>query len=78
MADINTSGGGATLMPDVVDERQMRRDVTWKGVFWIASGCPVYVLFTIGSIGATALGISWLVWIISILMGILSVNDLAV
>ena len=56
-------------MLDVADEQSMRRDVTWKGVFWIASGVPVLVLFTIGSIGATALGISWLVWIISILMG---------
>ena len=69
MAESNTSGGSVVLMPDINDESAMRRDVTWKGVFWIASGCPVYVLFTIGSIGATALGISFLVWMISIMMG---------
>jgi amino acid transporter len=69
MPDIKTAEGGAGVMLDVADQQTMRRDVTWKGVFWIASGVPVLVLFTIGSIGATALGISWLVWIISILMG---------
>ena len=35
----------------------------------MASGVPALVLFSIGGIGATVLGASWLVWTISVWMG---------
>jgi amino acid transporter len=52
----------------VVDDGLQRR-ISWTGAFWIASGVPALVLFSIGSIGAKVGGPSWIVWIVSILFG---------
>ena len=58
---IGSGGGSATL----------HRKIGWAGAFWVASGVPALVLFSIGSIAATVGKPSWAVWIISIAFGFL-------
>jgi len=48
---------------------QLKRAIDWKGAFWVASGVPPLVLFSIGAIAATIGSPSWLVWAISIAIG---------
>jgi len=52
-------GGGNTL----------QRKIDWTGAFWVASGVPALVLFSIGAIAATVGKPSWLVWALSISFG---------
>jgi len=47
----------------------LKRKISWTGAFWVASGVPALVLFSIGSIAATVGKLSWTVWIISIGLG---------
>lgn len=48
---------------------QLHRQLDWKDAFWASSGVPAGVLLTMGGI-ATIIGQpSWVVWIVSILMG---------
>ena len=47
----------------------LHRKIDWTGAFWVASGVPVLVLFSIGGIAATVGKASWLVWTISMLFG---------
>jgi amino acid transporter len=49
----------------------LHRDINWKGAFWIASGVPVLVLFSMGAISSTVGNVAWLVWIIAIGIGFL-------
>ena len=51
------------------DQGGMQRGIDWTGAFWIASGVPALVLFSIGSIAATVGMASWAVWTISICFG---------
>jgi amino acid transporter len=50
-------------------EGSLQRKISWTGAFWVASGVPALVLFSIGSIAATVGKLSWAVWIISIGLG---------
>jgi len=47
----------------------LHRTIDWRGAFWVASGVPPFVLFSVGGIAATVGPPSWLVWTLSILMG---------
>ncbi|MDB5916725.1 MAG: amino acid permease-associated region [Massilia sp.] len=47
----------------------LHRKISWTGAFWVASGVPALVLFSIGAIAATVGQPAWVVWIVSILMG---------
>jgi amino acid transporter len=47
----------------------LRRDIDWKDAFWVASGVPALVLFSIGGIAATVGTPSVLVWTLSVLFG---------
>jgi amino acid transporter len=47
----------------------LKRDITWKDAFWVASGVPALVLFSIGAIAAGTGNPSWVIWAASILMG---------
>ena len=47
----------------------LQRRLSWTGAFWIASGVPALVLFSIGQVGATVGRAAWAVWIVSILLG---------
>lgn len=49
--------------------RALVRSIDWKDAFWVASGVPALVLFSIGGIAATIGNPSWLVWMISVGFG---------
>lgn len=53
------------------DNPGMKRSIGWKGGFWIASGVPALVLFSIGSIAAGVGAISPLVWVISVSLALM-------
>jgi len=52
-------------------EGRLHRAIGWKDAFWVASGVPALVLFSIGGIAATVGSPSWLIWTISVLFGFL-------
>jgi amino acid transporter len=56
-AAAGTSGGG------------LERGIDWTGAFWVASGVPPLVLFSIGAVAAIVGNLSWVVWTASIIMG---------
>src|ERR1700676_1018343 len=47
----------------------LRRSIDWKGAFWVASGVPALVLFSIGQVAGAVGKLSFLIWSLSILMG---------
>ena len=49
----------------------LQRTINWQGAFWVASGVPALVLFSIGGIAGTAGKLAFLVWAISMVMGFL-------
>ena len=59
----------APAMMPAEDTASLQRGIDWKGAFWIASGVPALVLFSIGTIAASVGLASWPVWTISILFG---------
>lgn len=50
-------------------EYSLHRSINWTGAFWVASGVPALVLFSMGAISATVGKPAWLVWVISISFG---------
>lgn len=50
-------------------EGQLHRSIDWTGAFWVASGVPALVLFSIGGIAGTTGKLSFLIWAASIFMG---------
>ncbi len=48
---------------------ELHRVIGWKDAFWVASGVPALVLFSIGGIAATVGTPSVLVWTLSVLFG---------
>ena len=58
-----------SVMTEAVGERTLHRTIDWKKTFWIASGVPPLVLFSIGGIAATVGTPSYIVWTLSIIMG---------
>ncbi|WP_051342306.1 APC family permease [Pseudonocardia spinosispora] len=51
-------------------ERALPRSITWTGAFWVASGVPALVLFSIGSISSTVGTVSIAVWALSVTLGL--------
>jgi amino acid transporter len=49
----------------------LHRAIDWRGAFWVASGVPALVLFSIGGIAGTAGKLAFVVWTISMIMGFL-------
>ncbi len=47
----------------------LERGIDWTGAFWVASGVPPLVLFSIGAVAATVGKLSWVIWMASIAMG---------
>lgn len=47
----------------------LERGIDWTGAFWVASGVPPLVLFSIGAVAAMVGKLSWLVWMASIALG---------
>lgn len=58
--ETGTSGGG-----------NLKRAIGWKDAFWMASGVPALVLFSIGGIAATIGSPSWIIWMLSVTFGFL-------
>ena len=58
-----------TAISQPAGEHALLRRIDWKKTFWIASGVPPLVLFSIGGIAATVGTPSYIVWTLSILMG---------
>jgi amino acid transporter len=67
IAESNLTAGNITAAP--ADSGGLQRGISWTGAFWIASGVPALVLFSVGSIAATVGMASWVVWTISICFG---------
>lgn len=60
----------ADLYEGVVEQNaSLHRKIGWQGAFWVASGVPALVLFSMGAISATVGKPAWLIWIISISFG---------
>ena len=53
----------------LTQQASLHRKIDWRGAFWVASGVPALVLFSIGAIAATVGKPSWLVWMLSIGFG---------
>lgn len=49
--------------------QQLHRTISWTGAFWVASGVPALVLFSIGGIGGVGGTAAFAIWIVSMLMG---------
>ena len=50
-------------------ENTLQRNIDWRGAFWVASGVPALVLFSIGGIAGTVGNVAFAIWIMSMLMG---------
>lgn len=48
---------------------QLKRGIDWRGAFWVASGVPALVLFSIGGIAGMAGKLAFLIWAVSMFMG---------
>src|SRR5579859_3416447 len=49
----------------------LHRTLDWRGAFWAISGVPAGVLLTMGGVAAVIGQPSWVVWIVSVLVGFL-------
>ncbi|CAF0744477.1 unnamed protein product [Didymodactylos carnosus] len=56
---------------DTDNKQQLKRSITWLNAFWISSGVPALVLFSIGAVAGTVGNPSWFVWTLSIIIGFL-------
>ena len=63
--------GAALVQPEQIEQspQGLRREIGWQDAFWLASGVPALVLFSIGGIAATVGTPSYIVWPISVLLG---------
>ena len=69
VADRSVSGKTET-------EGQLHRAIDWRGAFWVASGVPALVLFSIGGVSGVAGNLAFLVWTVSIIHRICAVLHL--
>ncbi len=63
---IATDGGRP---PASAETEGLERGIDWTGAFWVASGVPPLVLFSIGAVAATVGKLSWVIWTASIALG---------
>lgn len=61
----------ATTPISATTEGTLQRSIDWRGAFWVASGVPALVLFSIGGIAGNTGKLAFLVWTISMVMGFL-------
>lgn len=69
--DIVISDARATTTPARVAPQgdQLHRTIDWKGAFWVASGVPALVLFSIGGIAGAVGTPAFAVWAVSMCLG---------
>ncbi|CAF0712967.1 unnamed protein product [Adineta steineri] len=64
--------GNVLVVSSVLENREkLKRSIRWLDAFWVSSGVPALVLFSIGAITATVGNPSWFVWTSSIIIGFL-------
>src|ERR1043165_8560676 len=65
------ASSATTVSPGLVttESGELHRAIDWRGAFWVASGVPALVLFSIGGIAGTTGKLAFLVWIVSMIMG---------
>ncbi len=64
MTTITTHGAAAP-------SGQLHRTINWQGAFWVASGVPALVLFSIGGIAGTTGNLAFAIWIASVILGLI-------
>ena len=64
-----SSTAEAATVDTTVKTTGLERGIDWTGAFWVASGVPPLVLFSIGAVAATVGKLSWVVWAASIALG---------
>ncbi|MBX3580292.1 MAG: APC family permease [Rhizobiaceae bacterium] len=64
MTSITTQGVGAP-------GSQLHRTINWQGAFWVASGVPALVLFSIGGIAGTTGNLAFVIWTTSVILGLI-------
>ena len=50
---------------------QLHRTIDWRGAFWVASGVPALVLFSIGGIAGTVGIPAYMIWTVSVCFGLI-------
>ncbi len=60
-----------STIPHEEKGQSLHRGLSWKDAFWVTSGVPAGVLFTIGGVCATIGQPAWAVWIGAITMGLI-------
>jgi amino acid transporter len=50
---------------------QLHRTINWQGAFWVASGVPALVLFSIGGIAGTTGNLAFAIWMASVVLGLI-------
>jgi amino acid transporter len=63
------SVSSATTSTTTTGEHALKRAIDWRGAFWVASGVPALVVFSIGGIAGTVGIPAYTVWIVSMIMG---------
>ncbi|MFF4763495.1 APC family permease [Streptomyces sp. NPDC001292] len=66
-----TTGRSTATAVAVPQDAGLLRTISWTGAFWVASGVPALVLFSVGSIAATIGTPSVLVWGLSVTFGLI-------
>jgi amino acid transporter len=61
----------STAVGEQAPTGDLHRTLNWTHAFWVASGVPALVLFSIGPVASTVGYPSWLAWTISIVFGFL-------
>jgi amino acid transporter len=64
-----SSTAEAATVDTTVKSAGLERGIDWTGAFWVASGVPPLVLFSIGAVAATVGKLSWIIWTASIALG---------
>ena len=57
------------VTPATQSPKELHRTINWKDAFWVASGVPALVLFSIGGIAGTVGNPAFAVWAVSMMFG---------
>ncbi|MEH3118131.1 MAG: APC family permease [Methylorubrum populi] len=53
------------------EDGRLHRSIRWTGAFWVASGVPALVLFSVGGIAGNTGKLAFLIWTLSMIMGLI-------
>ena len=72
MVEQSTTGPMAGVAGGDIPAAQgtLHRALDWRGAFWVAAGVPPLVLFSIGGIAGVAGKAAFVVWMLSMCMGL--------